>query len=75
MERYKNIAHWVAVEPITGYLPLDITVKELYNTITYMNSADDSHLIPKFIDMTAKLDKLRSENTRAVFPELATLLE
>ncbi len=51
-------------------IQLNSLVNELTGCITYMNSRDDSHLIPEFCQLCDRLDKLRNENTRAVFPEL-----
>lgn len=41
--------------------------------INYMNSRDDSHLIPEFLESTEKLDVLREESFFEVFPELESL--
>jgi radical SAM protein with 4Fe4S-binding SPASM domain len=50
--------------------------KQAMNDIaSYMDSEDWSHLLPKFRNATARLDKLRDEKTAIVFPELAPLLE
>jgi radical SAM protein with 4Fe4S-binding SPASM domain len=42
--------------------------------ISYMDAADWSNLLPKFREMTARIDTLRGEATRDVFPELAPLV-
>jgi len=54
---------------------LDSLIHEIRGCIKFMNSKDDSHLIPKFREITSRLDNLRSENTRAVFPELEEMWE
>jgi len=46
---------------------------ELNGYLKFMNSKDESGLIPQFKEITAKLDLLRGENTAEVFSELAEL--
>lgn len=41
--------------------------------INYMNNEDNSHLLPKFIDYTQKLDKARGQDFKKVVPEFASL--
>jgi hypothetical protein len=41
--------------------------------VDYMNSSDESHLIPKFKETQQQLDKLRDETLIDVLPELAEL--
>jgi len=48
-------------------------INELKGYLKYMNSKDETRLISEFREMTAKLDKLRQENTAETFPELAEL--
>jgi hypothetical protein len=72
-EKIKNRLHWIKKNPVTGFFTLDIIINEFQSCITYMNASDESHLIPKFREMSAKLDALRGENTIQVFPELAEL--
>lgn len=43
--------------------------------IRYMNSEDNSHLIPKFKDFTLKLDAARNESMIKVIPEFEELLK
>lgn len=50
-------------------------IDEFRSYIKYMNSSDESKLIPKFKKMTTKLDQLRGENTFETFPELNELFE
>ena len=73
-EKIKDRLHWIKARPITGHIKLDIVINEYLNSITYMNSSDDTHLLPKFRQMCAELDKLRGENTLSVFPELEEIL-
>lgn len=40
------------------------------SAITMMNSADESHMIPKFFEKTTQLDILRQESFMQIFPEL-----
>jgi radical SAM protein with 4Fe4S-binding SPASM domain len=47
---------------------------QIGDIISYMDSEDWSGLLPKFRQTTARLDALRGEVTRDVFPELAPLL-
>ncbi len=75
LERLMGRLDWIKVERSTGHLKLDVIINEFRNCITYMNSSDDSHLIPQFRKMCADLDRLRGENTLEVFPELSGLLE
>ena len=42
--------------------------------INYMYNEDNSHLLPKFIDYTHRLDLARGENFKEVVPEFAALL-
>ena len=44
-----------------------------YACIDYLNNEDWTHLTPKFIDITQKLDQLRDEKCLEVFPELEPL--
>ena len=41
----------------------------------YMDSEDWSHLLPRFREAVVRIDGLRAEATREVFPELAPLLD
>lgn len=43
----------------------------LKHFIRYMNAQDDSHLLPKFIDFSKRLDQIRAQDFRQVAPELA----
>lgn len=48
---------------------------QLHEILSYMDSEDWTHLLPKFRQVTARLDALREEKTRDVFPELVPLIE
>ncbi len=74
LEKLKNRLSWLKAESVTGHYKLNMVISEFRNCITYMNSQDDSHLIPEFRKKCADLDRLRGENTKEVFPELAALL-
>jgi hypothetical protein len=43
------------------------------STLKFMNSTDQSHLWPRFVEEGAKLDAVRREDFWATFPELASL--
>ena len=64
---------WLKVNNVTGYTKLDMLITELTNTITYLNSKDQSNLIPDFIRNCEQLDALRGDKTKQTFPELAAL--
>ena len=57
-----QLYHWIDVEPLKGL-------------ISYMNSEDKTHLIPRFLDETNKLDIIRKENTAEIFPFIKELFE
>lgn len=40
------------------------------NAMVYMNSADESHILDRFLRETIKLDTLRNESFKDLFPEL-----
>lgn len=48
----------------------DKTINAFNGLISFMNEQDDSELLPLWHHQTAKLDKIRKENWRDVFPEL-----
>ena len=64
---------WIKGSPITGFIKLDIIIREFESCIDFMNSADTSHLIPKLVEKSQALDKLRNEDTLATFPELSLI--
>lgn len=43
------------------------------SAITYMNSTDNSKLIPEFVKRTDEMDRFRNEGFFAIFPELERL--
>jgi len=73
LQKIKGRFNWLKSQGPTGHLKLDMVINEFRNTITFMNSQDDSHLLAAFRKKCADLDRLRGENTQAVFPELAEL--
>jgi len=63
----------MGIPKVTGHGKLDIQINELNQCLVFMESADESHLIPEFIRVTEELDLLRNESTKKVIPELASL--
>lgn len=63
----------LGIPKVTGHGKLDIQINELNQCLVFMNSSNQSHLIPDFIRVTEQLDKLREENTRKIIPELEGL--
>ena len=47
--------------------------KNFNELVNYMYNEDNSHLLPKFIEYTQRLDNLRGENFKEVVPEFASL--
>ena len=43
--------------------------------LTYMNSADKSHLLPTSIEKLEFIDKVRNETWQETFPELSWLVD
>ncbi len=72
LDRVKG-RNWTQSESVTGHPILDVAINEFRNSIPFMHSQDDSHLLPKFREMSAALDRLRGENTQEVFPELGEI--
>lgn len=68
-ERFNHLS----IPKETEHLKLNILLNELRNCMTFMESADTSHLLPEFIAFNTQLDALREEDTKAIFPELADL--
>ena len=75
MVKYHEHLAWLRTFSVENHVKLDFVINEFENCLTHMNSEDTSHLIPEFREMTAKLDGLRNEDTKEVFPELASLFE
>ncbi len=50
-------------------------ISDLKHQIKFMNSEDKSHLIPEFKKITLNLDKIRSEDFTATYPELGVLVQ
>lgn len=75
----EHIAKWGAnfdlmnIPKVTGHGKLDIQINEFNQCLVYMNSKDESNLIPDFIRVTDQLDTLRNESTPKIIPELRAL--
>ncbi len=65
----------IAPPAVTGHVKLDMVCNEFRGSVAFMHSGDDTALLPEFRRMCADLDRLRGEDTRSVFPELAPLFE
>lgn len=63
----------MGIPKVTGHGKLDLQINELQQCLVFMNSSDESHLIPKFIEITDKIDALRNECTPKIIPELQSL--
>ncbi len=63
----------MGIPKVTGHGKLDIQINELNQCLVFMDSADESHLIPEFVKVTTQLDELRGESTRKIIPELEGL--
>lgn len=74
IEKIKNRLSWVKADSLTPYMKLNMTINEFRNSITFMNSRDDSHLVGQFRKICADLDRLRGEDSLSVFPELREML-
>jgi radical SAM protein with 4Fe4S-binding SPASM domain len=73
LNEFKERFNHLSIPQETEHLKLNILLNEFQNCITYMESADNSHLLPEFIAYNEQLDVLREEDTRIIFPELATI--
>lgn len=67
-EKYQQHIEWLRDKD-----PLNRATVGFEAAITFMNAADNSHLIPKFWEKTNQLDEIRNENILDVIPELAIL--
>lgn len=73
LKKYGANFELLNIPKVTGYGKLDIQINELKQCIQYMNSSDETGLIPEFIKITEKLDFLRNESTQTIIPELKPL--
>lgn len=73
LEKWKDQLDMLHINKITGHVKLDMLINELKNCIIYMNTRDETHLIPEFTKMSDQLDRLRNENTKEAIPELSIL--
>ncbi|HHG83751.1 MAG TPA: twitch domain-containing radical SAM protein [Bacteroidetes bacterium] len=71
--RLKERLSMIKAPHVTGHIKLDMAINEFRKCINFMNSGDDTHLLPEFRALSAQLDTLREENTQETFPELAPL--
>ena len=53
----------------------DVVARDFAAAARFMEAQDHSGLLPEFVAMTRRLDALRGEDCREVFPELAELFE
>lgn len=72
-EKYTEHLKWLEASGASG-LQYEYVHREYKNTITFMNSDDWTHLIPKFKERCDTLDSLRKESTLEACPELEPLL-
>ena len=74
----QNIDEYMAKLAGTGSCDsktLEVLQCELQGLVNYMYAADLSEEVPKFLSLTKRLDDLRSESMKEIFPELALLFE
>jgi organic radical activating enzyme len=67
-EIYRAHINW-----LKGNDPLCRATQGFESAINFMNSTDNTHLIPKFWEKTQQLDEIRKENILDVIPELKAL--
>ncbi len=59
-----------------SFLDADATTAQYFAAAARLMEAQDrSELLPEFVAMTRRLDQLRGEDCREVFPELAALFK
>lgn len=68
-ELYRKHIEW-----LVPYDHLGRAVQGFTSAVTFMNSTDNTRLIPQFWDKTRQLDSIRSESILDVIPELGELL-
>ncbi len=73
--RYADHLVWLESFQDPSLVKMHITKNEYASVISYIQDSDKTALIPEFIDFTDKLDALRGENFREIFPELAPLYD
>lgn len=66
-EKYERVMKQIPLEYRPG--------SRLMSVVDYMNSRDDSHLIPEFFERNEALDKIRDEDFLSNFPELEPMLK
>jgi hypothetical protein len=74
--KYKQQLEQKYLEHLTWLEPQDNlgrATQGFRSAITFMNTTDNTHLIPKFWEKTCQLDEIRKENILDIIPELAAL--
>ena len=62
-------------EKVINSIPLEYReFNRLSSVVDYMNSRDDTHLIPEFFERNEALDDIRNEEFFSAFPELKPML-
>ena len=65
---------WLAQQKVfKNKMVLSYYIEEWRSCFRHMQGADWSHLLPKFLEYTRRLDELRKENCIDVFPELEAI--
>lgn len=74
---YKQMLKEKADDYIDNFLKLrnaDSIINEFNSLIKFANTSDSSNLIPYFLHHMSTLDKIRNENWKTVFPEIAGIV-
>jgi hypothetical protein len=72
--QYKTQVVAKILEHIDWLVQHSLPVGRWQHVIDFMTSEDNSALLPKFIDYTSNLDKIRNQDSAMVFPELESVL-
>jgi len=75
-EKYKQQLEQKYLEHLTWLEPQDNlgrATQGFRSAVTFMNTTDNTHLIPKFWEKTRQLDEIRKENILDIIPELKAL--
>ena len=64
----------IVMERLWDKGPTDQQKQNWNQLCNYMNSSEDSHLLPKFVDFTFRLDEARGERFSVTVPEFASLM-
>lgn len=68
--KYEEHIRWLEKFKVAGYI-----ITAFQSSINYMNATDNSHLIPKCIEVLQAYDKIRNEDYLTAIPELLALSE